>query len=94
MADSERADIVWRKSVASGSNGDCVEVAFTDKSVLMRHSKNPLGPQLSFSYSEWAAFLTGVRHGEFDSAEAELLQPRSVSLVNRPSSAAVLIAER
>jgi hypothetical protein len=66
VADSERADIVWRKSMASGSTGDCVEVAFTDESVLMRNSHNPLGPQLSFSYSEWTAFLTGVRRGEFD----------------------------
>lgn len=75
MADSERADIRWRKSVASGSNGDCVEVAFTDKSVLMRNSQYPLGPQLSFSYSEWTAFLTGVRQGEFDLARPELSPP-------------------
>lgn len=66
MADSERAHTVWRKSLASGPTGDCVEVAFTDESVLVRNSQEPHGPQLVFSYSEWAAFLTGVCHGEFD----------------------------
>lgn len=66
MADSERADIVWRKSTASGSNGDCVEVAFAEEGVHVRNSQDPLGPMLSFSYSEWAAFLTGARRGEFD----------------------------
>lgn len=66
MADSERADIVWRKSLASGSNGDCVEVAFTDESVLLRNSQEPQEPLLSFSHSEWIAFLTGVCGGEFD----------------------------
>jgi len=68
VTDSQRAEIVWRKSLASGANGDCVEVAFTDASVLVRHSHDPLGPRLSFSYSEWSAFLTGILHGEFDPA--------------------------
>lgn len=68
MADSERADIVWRKSTASGPNGDCVEIAFTAEAVLVRNSQDPIGPKLSFSYSEWAAFLTGARRGEFDAS--------------------------
>lgn len=65
MADSERADIAWRKSTTSGSNGDCVEVALVE-TVLVRNSRDPDGPMLSFSYPEWNAFLTGARHGEFD----------------------------
>jgi hypothetical protein len=65
VADAERVDIVWQKSLASGDTS-CVEVAFTDESVLVRNSQKPQGHQLAFSYSEWAAFLTGVRHGEFD----------------------------
>ena len=67
MADAERAGIVWRKSLTSGT-GNCVEIAFTDDSVLMRNSRNPHGPELSVSYSAWTAFLTGVRHGRFDPA--------------------------
>lgn len=69
MADPDRR-IVWRKSMASGG-GNCVEVAFADESILLRHSKEPSGTVLSFTYSEWAAFLAGVRRGEFDSARPE-----------------------
>jgi hypothetical protein len=58
---------VWRKSTASNT-GDCAEVAFVAGSVLMRQSRNPSGPALSFTHSEWTAFLAGVRNGEFDLA--------------------------
>jgi hypothetical protein len=66
MSDSAQTKIMWRKSTAS-AGGDCVEVAFTDTSVLVRDSKDPRGPMLAFSPSEWRAFLTGARDGEFDS---------------------------
>ncbi len=70
MTDSESTPIAWRKSSASqGGSGDCVEVAFADESVLIRHSRNPSGSILSFSQSEWRAFLTGTRNGEFDLPE-------------------------
>jgi hypothetical protein len=36
--------------------------------VLVRNSQDPQGPHLSFSYSEWKAFLIGARLGEFDQA--------------------------
>lgn len=71
MTDPDRARIVWRKSMASAGTGNCVEVAFADESILLRHSKEPSGPVLSFTHSEWAAFLAGARHGEFDSAKPE-----------------------
>jgi hypothetical protein len=58
---------VWRKSQASNaSGGECVEVAFAEHAVFIRHSQNTAGPVLSFSYSEWKAFLIGARNGEFD----------------------------
>jgi hypothetical protein len=67
MANSEQSSITWRKSTASGGGGgNCVQVAFIDDSVLVRDSKNPSGPVLSFSHSEWAAFLIGARGNEFD----------------------------
>ena len=66
MTDSESAPYTWRKSGASGSNGDCVEVAFTQTGVLVRHSRNPTGPVLTFTHSEWRAFLTGTHNGEFN----------------------------
>jgi hypothetical protein len=56
----------WRKSSASAMN-DCVEVAFASADrILVRDSKAPEGPVLEFTDSEWNAFLTGVRSGEFD----------------------------
>jgi hypothetical protein len=56
----------WRKSTRSGANG-CVEVAFVeDQRVAVRDSKDSTGPVLVFTAHEWAAFLSGVRAGEFD----------------------------
>jgi hypothetical protein len=69
VADLDRADIVWRKSEASGGSGDCVEVAFDGDSVLVRHSKDPSRLMLSFTRSEWTAFLIGARSGTFDVVE-------------------------
>jgi Domain of unknown function (DUF397) len=69
VTDSEQTHIIWRKSAASaGSN--CVEVAFTDESVLVRNSRDPLGPVLSFSCQEWVAFLEGACNGEFTPGQA------------------------
>jgi hypothetical protein len=65
MAEPGRTSIEWRKSESS-VNGDCVEVAFVDQSVLVRNSKDRAGPVLSFTHSEWTAFLTGARNGTFD----------------------------
>jgi len=65
MSRTDQVSTAWRKSSASG-NGDCVEVAFNDGHVLVRDSKDPHSPALSFTRSEWRAFLTGVRDGEFD----------------------------
>jgi hypothetical protein len=65
VARSDPAHNVWKKSSASETN-TCVEVAFAGQAVLVRHSGDPMGPTLSFSRGEWAAFLTGVRNGEFD----------------------------
>ena len=56
---------VWRKSARSGSNG-CVEIAFLGGQIAVRDSKDRSGPVLTFSPTEWEAFLAGVRHGEFD----------------------------
>jgi Domain of unknown function (DUF397) len=65
MAESGRNSIEWRKSEASAAV-DCVEVAFVDKAVLVRNSRDRAGPVLSFTHSEWSAFLTGARNGTFD----------------------------
>jgi hypothetical protein len=66
VTDSESVPITWRKSSESGGVGDCVEVSFGKEDVSVRHSRDPNGPILSFTYSEWQAFLAGARNGEFD----------------------------
>ncbi|MGF7237513.1 MAG: DUF397 domain-containing protein [Frankia sp.] len=57
----------WRKSTYSKA-GACVEVALVGPSVLLRDSKHPSREVLRFSAEEWAAFVDGVRNGEFDHA--------------------------
>ncbi|WP_127503310.1 DUF397 domain-containing protein [Actinoplanes solisilvae] len=66
MADLTGA--VWHKSTRSGGNGgDCVEVALNLPDVVaVRDTKNRDGSTLTFTHAEWAAFLAGVRDGEFD----------------------------
>lgn len=57
----------WRKSSYSGYNGNCVEVApLADGSVAMRNSRDPHGPALIYTRAEIAAFLAGIKGGEFD----------------------------
>ena len=70
---SDSAALRWTKSSLSYSNGDCVEVAdLPDGHIGVRDSKDPQGPVLRFSSSEWGAFLGGARNGEFDGFGKEL----------------------
>jgi hypothetical protein len=56
---------IWLRSTYCNANG-CVEVAFLDDQVTIRDSKDRTGPILRFTPAEWAAFVSGVRDGEFD----------------------------
>lgn len=61
--------VEWRKSDYCSWGPDCVEVALRpDGTVAVRDSKDPDGPVLEFTGSEWVAFLAGVRAGQFDQA--------------------------
>ncbi|QVQ50861.1 DUF397 domain-containing protein [Spiractinospora alimapuensis] len=54
----------WHKSSYSGSGNNCVEVAELPAGAAVRDSKHPdLGP-LSFTTTEWSAFLHAARTGE------------------------------
>ena len=59
------SQVDWRKSTHSGMGG-CIEVAMLGDRVAVRDSKNPHGPILEFSRTEWTAFLKGVHDGEFN----------------------------
>lgn len=56
----------YRKSSYSAQSGNCVEVAATAiGGRAVRDSKDPAGPSLYFTPTEWTAFLAGTRNGEF-----------------------------
>jgi hypothetical protein len=63
MDDSGLTGAQWRTSSYSGSNGGtCVEVADNLPGVIaVRDSKDPDGPVLRFSRSDWSAFVVGIR---------------------------------
>lgn len=57
----------WRVSSHSGNQGDCVEVRpAVGGGVEVRHSKHPDAATIHYTDAEWAAFIAGVKDGEFD----------------------------
>lgn len=66
--DTDLSRAIWRKSTYSnGSGGNCVETAkLPDGGRAVRDSKNPDGLRLIFTAGEWAAFVAGVKAGEFE----------------------------
>jgi hypothetical protein len=59
-------DLVWRKSSRSSGSGDCVEVADNQAEIVaVRDSKDREGGTLTFTRGQWAAFVSGVKNGEF-----------------------------
>jgi hypothetical protein len=57
---------VWRKSSFSTNSPNCVELAAAGETVLLRDSKNPDQGYFTFTRAEIAAFVAGVKAGEFD----------------------------
>nr|WP_141925029.1 DUF397 domain-containing protein [Haloactinospora alba] len=51
----------WRKSTYSDTGGQCVEFRSAETSVDVRDTQNRQDGHLSFSASEWKAFLDEVR---------------------------------
>ncbi|MEU2101357.1 DUF397 domain-containing protein [Nocardia sp. NPDC019255] len=66
-AELDLAGAKWFKSRhSSGGSGECVEVAHLDGGMVgVRDSKNPTGPALIFTPTEWDTFTAGVVDGEF-----------------------------
>lgn len=56
----------WRKAKASQGNSNCVEVfRIEDDVIVIRESDRPLDV-ITTSRANFAAFLAGVKAGEFD----------------------------
>lgn len=57
----------WKSSRSDNGSASCVEVAEIDGHYAVRDSKqHGRGPILTFTPAEWAAFIGGVKLGEFD----------------------------
>ena len=61
--DVDLTTATWRKSTYSnGSGGNCVEATTTHGGrPALRDSKNPAGPTLVFSASQWHTFIQGIK---------------------------------
>jgi Domain of unknown function (DUF397) len=77
MSALELPRVAWRKSSRSDSASGCVEVARAGHTAaesnvgertafLVRDSKDPEGPILSFTSNAWAAFIANVKEDKFD----------------------------
>ncbi len=67
MTTRDLSTLKWRKASQSGhQGGDCVEVAGVARMVAVRDSKDPDGPKLAFSSSEWRAFASRITSGAHD----------------------------
>ena len=60
---NERAPLKWSARCADGA---CVEVTEDGGTVMMRDSKDPTGPVLTFSRESWKRFIRAAKDGEFD----------------------------
>ncbi|MYW07038.1 DUF397 domain-containing protein [Streptomyces sp. SID2563] len=60
----------WYTSSYSDNGGQCVQVATNlvpaTGTVPVRDSKNPTGPALGLRADAYAAFVTGIKDGEFN----------------------------
>jgi len=55
------SELSWRKARACYSNGQCVEVAKAGRTVLVRDSKDPAGPVLTFDRPQWRRFARAAK---------------------------------
>lgn len=62
---ADQGVLSWR--IARNCNGGaCIRVAPRGKMVVLGDSKDPDGPVLNYTRSEWEVFITGIKRGDFD----------------------------
>ncbi|MDH2389028.1 MULTISPECIES: DUF397 domain-containing protein [Streptomyces] len=67
MAIIQGATDTWTKSSYSGGNGACIEVKSpVTHALLVRDSKAPAGPSITFVPDAWSAFVDEAAQGAFD----------------------------
>ncbi|MEU6171088.1 DUF397 domain-containing protein [Streptantibioticus parmotrematis] len=54
----------WFTSSHSDNGGNCVEIASTQDRILVRDSKDPHGPVLTFPAPAFTAFVNSIKTGE------------------------------
>jgi Domain of unknown function (DUF397) len=58
-------ELTWMKASRSIASGACIQIAADDDLVALRDSKEP-EIVLRFTRAEFAAFVDGAIHGEFN----------------------------
>jgi hypothetical protein len=58
--------VEWRKARRSMGNGNCLEIAAAGRGVLVRDSKDRMGPVLSYTAESWLTFTREARLGHYD----------------------------
>ncbi len=58
-------ELSWRVA-RKCSGGECVRVAARGDEIVIGSSKHLDGPVIAYSRDEWAAFVEGIRQGDFD----------------------------
>jgi predicted secreted Zn-dependent protease len=62
---STLSELNWHVALAC-NGGECIRVAPQANKIIIGDSKNPGGPVLTYSRTEWYTFVDGIRQGDFD----------------------------
>jgi Domain of unknown function (DUF397) len=56
----------WFVPRRSANGSTCVETKFTEDTVYVRNNLQPDAGTAQFTHEEWAAFVGGVKDGDYD----------------------------